>query len=81
MLKHLTTLGLLAGAALLTATAAQANTIRYAHFQPAALDQPKHAAALAFKSHVEAATGGSVTVEIFPASQLGGGSDSAGCRA
>ena len=75
MLKHLTTLGLLAGAALLTATAAQANTIRYAHFQPAALDQPKHAAALAFKSHVEAATGGSVTVEIFPASQLGGGSE------
>ncbi|WP_119167902.1 DctP family TRAP transporter solute-binding subunit [Algihabitans albus] len=75
MLKHLTTAGVLAGAAILAATAAQANTIRYAHFQPAALDQPKHAAALAFKSHVEAATGGSVTVEIFPASQLGGGSE------
>ncbi|MGP1254983.1 MAG: DctP family TRAP transporter solute-binding subunit [Kiloniellales bacterium] len=75
MLKHLTMLGAMAGAAILTANAAQADTIRYAHFQPAALDQPKHAAALAFKSHVEAATGGSVTVEIFPASQLGGGSE------
>jgi len=57
----------------LAAEAQAQKTIRYAHFQPAALDQPKHAAALAFKSHVEAATGGSVRVEIFPASQLGGG--------
>ena len=62
-------------AAALLAGAAHAKTIRYAHFQPAALDQPKHAAALAFKSHVEAATKGSVTVEIFPASQLGNGQE------
>lgn len=59
----------------LTATAEAQQTIRYAHFQPAALDQPKHAAALAFESYVEAATGGSIDVEIYPASQLGGGSE------
>lgn len=59
----------------LSGTAEAQKTIRYAHFQPAALDQPKHAAALAFKSHVESATDGSVEVEIFPASQLGTGSE------
>lgn len=46
-------------------------TIRYAHFQPASLDQPKQAAALAFKAYVEQNTGGTVKVEVFPASQLG----------
>ena len=46
-------------------------TLKYAHFQPAAADQPKHAAALAFKEHVEKATGGSVKVEIYPAGQFG----------
>ncbi|MFZ5816613.1 MAG: DctP family TRAP transporter solute-binding subunit [Bacillota bacterium] len=51
--------------------AAKSVTIRYAHFQPGTMDQPKQAAALAFKSYVEANTGGSVKVEIFPASQLG----------
>ncbi|WP_018699736.1 DctP family TRAP transporter solute-binding subunit [Amorphus coralli] len=65
----------LVGAAAFLAGAANAETIRYAHFQPASLDQPKHAAALAFKSHVEAATNGEVTVEIYPASQLGGGQE------
>lgn len=45
--------------------------IKYAHFQPAKLDQPKQAAALAFKNYVEANTKGSVKVEIYPASQLG----------
>ncbi|UCF94738.1 MAG: DctP family TRAP transporter solute-binding subunit [Desulfobacterales bacterium] len=45
--------------------------IKYAHFQPAKLDQPKQAAALAFKNYVEANTQGSLTVEIYPASQLG----------
>lgn len=45
--------------------------IKYSHFQPAKLDQPKHAAALAFKNYVEANTKGSVKVEIYPASQLG----------
>ncbi|MFO1268836.1 MAG: DctP family TRAP transporter solute-binding subunit [Rubrivivax sp.] len=46
-------------------------TLKYAHFQPAAADQPKHAAALAFKEHVERATGGSMKVEIYPAGQFG----------
>ena len=46
-------------------------TIRYAHFQPGSLDQPKQAAAVAFKAYVEENTNGSVKVEIFPASQLG----------
>ena len=45
--------------------------IKYAHFQPAKLDQPKQAAALAFKNYVEANTKGSVKVDIYPASQLG----------
>ena len=45
--------------------------IKYAHFQPAKLDQPKQAAALAFKNYVEANTKGSLKVEIYPASQLG----------
>jgi tripartite ATP-independent transporter DctP family solute receptor len=47
--------------------------IKYAHFQPAKLDQPKHAAALAFKNYVESNTKGSVKVEVYPASQLGDG--------
>ncbi|MCU0984695.1 MAG: hypothetical protein MUC89_07100 [Acetobacteraceae bacterium] len=50
-----------AGAATLAAPTivrAQAQrTIRYTHFQPGRLDQPKHAAALAFKAHVEAGDG------------------------
>jgi TRAP-type transport system periplasmic protein len=46
-------------------------TLKYAHFQPAKDDQPKHVAALAFKEHVEKATGGSVKVEIYPAGQFG----------
>ncbi len=45
--------------------------IKYSHFQPAKLDQPKQAAALAFKNYVESNTKGSVKVEIYPASQLG----------
>jgi C4-dicarboxylate-binding protein DctP len=45
--------------------------LKYAHFQPAKADQPKHAAAVAFKDHVEKATNGSLKVEIYPAGQLG----------
>ena len=52
---------------------ASAEVIRYTHFQPASLDQPKHAAALAFKTFVESATGGSLEVQIYPAGQLGNG--------
>lgn len=64
-----------AGAAALAlpnvARAQAARTIRYTHFQPGRLDQPKHAAALAFKSTVEGLTGGRLRVEVFPAGQLG----------
>jgi C4-dicarboxylate-binding protein DctP len=45
-------------------------TIRYTHFQPGRLDQPKHAAALAFKSTVESLTAGKLQVNIFPAGQI-----------
>ncbi len=48
-----------------------AKVIKYAHFQPGSLDQPKQAAAVAFKSYVEQQTNGSIEVEIYPASQLG----------
>lgn len=61
-----------AAAALAAPFAAQAQKLlKYAHFQPAKDDQPKHAAALAFKDHVEKATNGSVKVEIYPAGQFG----------
>jgi TRAP-type transport system periplasmic protein len=45
--------------------------LKYTHFQPGSDDQPKHAAALAFKEYVEANTNGSIRVELYPASQLG----------
>jgi tripartite ATP-independent transporter DctP family solute receptor len=47
--------------------------MKYAHFQAASLESPKHAAALAFKGCFEGKTGGAVEVQIFPASQLGDG--------
>ncbi len=50
---------------------AQPKVIKYAHFQPAKLDQPKQAAALAFKNYVEANSKGTLRVEVYPASQLG----------
>ncbi|MCZ7659574.1 MAG: DctP family TRAP transporter solute-binding subunit [Xanthobacteraceae bacterium] len=50
---------------------AQEKVLKYAHFQPARDDQPKHRAALAFKEHVERATNGQVKVQIFPAGQFG----------
>ena len=62
----------LAVAALAAAPAAHAQKVlKYAHFQPAKDDQPKHVAALAFKEHVEKATNGSIKVEIYPAGQFG----------
>ena len=58
--------------ALALAPVAQAQKImKYAHFQPAKEDQPKHAAAVAFKEHVEKSTGGAVKIEIYPAGQFG----------
>ena len=68
---------LLSGAAALglvaAAHGAAAKELRYAHFQSADLSSPKHAAALAFESCVEGKTAGAVDVQVFPASQLGGG--------
>jgi TRAP-type transport system periplasmic protein len=62
----------LVAVSLVAAPAAQAQKLlKYAHFQPAKDDQPKHVAALAFKEHVEKATGGSLKVEIYPAGQFG----------
>ena len=62
-----------AGATLAAATlpAFSTTVIRYGHFQPGRMDQPKHAAALAFQAYVQSASGGSIKVEIFPAGQLG----------
>lgn len=74
MLKPLLTVAavaLLSAAAADTASAQAAKTIKYTHFQPGREDQPKHAAALAFKKHVEEKSNGSLKVQIFPAGQLG----------
>ncbi len=62
-------------AAMTAAGAASAKELKYAHFQAADLSSPKHAAALAFEACVEGKTSGSIDVQIFPASQLGGGSE------
>ena len=71
-----TTTAVLATAALaLGAHSVAAKDLKYAHFQSADLSSPKHAAALAFESCVEGKTGGSLDVQIFPASQLGGGAE------
>lgn len=50
---------------------AQQKVLKYAHFQPAKDDQPKHRAALAFKAHVEKNTNNAIKVEIYPAGQFG----------
>lgn len=70
--QFITAIGAAALGSAFTAPAhAQAKTLKYTHFQPGKNDQPKHVAALAFKEHVEKATGGSVKVELYPAGQLG----------
>ena len=61
--------------AMTAAGAASARELKYAHFQAADLSSPKHAAALAFEACVEGKTSGAIDVQIFPASQLGGGSE------
>jgi C4-dicarboxylate-binding protein DctP len=61
--------------ALPVAALAQQKVLKYAHFQPARPDQPKHAAALAFKESVEKTTNGSIKVEILPAGQFGNDAD------
>ncbi len=73
-MKMMKSLAILAGAAAIAISAMPAwaqVTIKYGHYQPGRMDQPKHAAAMAFKAYVEGATGGEVTVEIYPAGQLG----------
>jgi C4-dicarboxylate-binding protein DctP len=55
----------------LAAPAHAQKLLKYAHFQPAKDDQPKHVAAVAFKEHVEKATNGAIKVEIYPAGQFG----------
>lgn len=71
-MRRLPFVAALAAAAALAALPVQAQKVmKYTHFQPAKADQPKHAAALAFKEHVEKATNGSLKVEIYPAGQLG----------
>lgn len=63
--------GLVMAATLVAGPTLAQTVIKYGHFQPGRMDQPKHAAAMAFKSFVEGATGGDITVEIYPAGQLG----------
>lgn len=71
-MRRLPFVAALAAAAALAALPAQAQKVlKYTHYQPAKADQPKHAAALAFKEHVEKATNGSLKIEIYPAGQLG----------
>lgn len=48
-------------------------TLIYTHYQPGNLDQPKQAAAEAFKGYVEDKTNGKIEVEIYPNSELGDG--------
>lgn len=52
-------------------TQSEVITIRYTHYQPGTLDQPKQAAAEAFKGFVETKSNGQIVVEIYPNSELG----------
>src|SRR5690606_15825301 len=69
-----TTAAPVALAVMLVAGGALAKELKYAHFQTADMSAPKHAAALAFESCLEGKTGGAIDVQIYPASQLGDGS-------
>lgn len=71
MFKKIALAMTLAAACLVPSAHAETKTLKYAHFQPAKDDQPKHVAALAFKDYVEKATKGSIKVEIYPAGQFG----------
>lgn len=71
MFKKIAVSLLFAAVAFAPVAQAQQKVLKYAHFQPAAMDQPKHAAAVAFKDYVEKATKNSIKVEIYPASQFG----------
>ena len=71
MLKKILVSLLLAATSLGPVVHAQTKVLKYAHFQPAKDDQPKHVAAMAFKDYVEKATKGSIKVEVYPAGQFG----------
>ena len=71
MKLKLLAIALAAVAASATQASAQVKVIKYAHFQPAQNDQPKHRAALAFKEYVEKNTNGQIQVQIYPAGQFG----------
>jgi tripartite ATP-independent transporter DctP family solute receptor len=62
--------GAAAALALNIPRALAATSLRFAHFS--VTDDPNHVTALAFADGVSAATGGELTVEIIPNSQLGG---------
>ena len=71
-MKFLTIAAALAASLCLAPSAAMAEkVIKYAHFQPAKDDQPKHRAALAFKEYVEKNSKGELKVQIYPAGQFG----------
>ncbi|MEO8082157.1 MAG: DctP family TRAP transporter solute-binding subunit [Caldimonas sp.] len=71
-MKLLTIAAALAASLCLAPSAALAQkVIKYAHFQPARDDQPKHRAALAFKAYVEKHSNGELKVQIYPAGQFG----------
>ena len=71
-MRFLTIATALAASLCLAPTAAMAEkVIKYAHFQPAKDDQPKHRAALAFKEYVEKNSKGELKVQIYPAGQFG----------
>lgn len=59
------------GLAIAPSAALAQKVIKYAHFQPAQEDQPKHKAALAFKEYVESHSKGQLKVQIYPAGQFG----------
>lgn len=59
------------GLAIAPSAALAQKVIKYAHFQPAQEDQPKHKAALAFKAYVESKSKGQLKVQIYPAGQFG----------
>lgn len=61
----------MSGLGLPASALAQQKLLKYAHFQPAKDDQPKHRAALAFKEYVEKNTNNAIKVEIYPAGQFG----------
>lgn len=69
-LRHLVT-ALAIGLCVAPGAALAQKVIKYAHFQPAQNDQPKHRAALAFKEYVESKSNGQLKVQIFPAGQFG----------